>query len=277
MITIEDSISELDETIHAMKGPIAPTGDTESSEDDENNKERELVIKDTMFYSGSMVYVRRLSKPIILAHNDYKGVEFLVISFGTHPCAYVRLKEEWGIGKFSDTEWERKRDAINCHGGISYDGGPPCTLRGDLAYDNTRWIGWDYHHSGDWVGPGGASNVGAIKWETRTIVEECLRVIEQLFALPGSYENINVLSHLRQLSKVELAKWLDNLYNCESPWLEWYSKRYCNKCPAANVNGINYSWCELHGKCRHFPEKDEVPTGAEMAEMWLDSEVNNME
>ena len=46
--------------------------------------------------------------------SDYKGWTYSIITFGTHPCAYVDVKDTMFDGKFyADIP-------IECHGGLTY-------------------------------------------------------------------------------------------------------------------------------------------------------------
>lgn len=103
----------------------------------------------------------------LLERNTYKDHEYFIISFGTHPCGYVKLNGE------NPTIAEN----VCCHGGITYK---ESYLK--ISNEETilgEFIGWDYAHSGDYLGydEGWCSGM---KYTTEDIVEECKRVIDEL-------------------------------------------------------------------------------------------------
>lgn len=113
----------------------------------------------------------------ILAHGEYNGFPYWVVSRGTHPCAYVDVT---AIKDALDPE------TVECHGGVTFD---EDRLRNvwDEAFDGfkdgeRRFIGWDYAHSGDYFG--GPSELFPQecdhRWRTEEIVAEIKEVIESL-------------------------------------------------------------------------------------------------
>jgi hypothetical protein len=88
------------------------------------------------------------------------------------------------------------------------------------------------------------------------------------------------------LNKEDLAKEIHEMWreNREEPWTEWFCERYCTCCaPVYEKNpftGEDYqddaylcSYCELNGRCRHFPELNEVPSDEKMILIWLSQQV----
>lgn len=77
-----------------------------------------------------------------------------------------------------------------------------------------------------------------------------------------------------------LAEWLDqNIeFGC-SPWSQWFDEKYCQKCTPimCKYEDSKYefpcAWCEVESFCRSFPETANVPSGKEIAWMWLRSKV----
>jgi len=106
------------------------------------------------FYTGERIYVT-------LLENKYKGVKFRIVSYGTHPCAYVDLPEGH---KYVDMEPDNI--PVNCHGGLTYKKG------------NT--IGWDYGHFGDYFGGNFTLFSVAKRWTTLEIYTEVKNVIDQV-------------------------------------------------------------------------------------------------
>ena len=71
----------------------------------------------------------------------------------------------------------------------------------------------------------------------------------------------------------ELVDWLDE--NCTpdfSPWMNWWDDNCCKKCDGVFQDGLEYGWCELHGKCKFFQDMNDIPDNKQMIKMWLESE-----
>lgn len=119
----------------------------------------------------SMKYQTERTKQI-LCRGEYKGFNFVIVSYGTHPCAYVEIPKNHPL-----YETDYGYIDIDCHGGLTYDG--------DLLFvdDSLKgwYIGWDYAHAGDYVGYmfDNASSKDK-KWKTEEIYEEVKKVIEQI-------------------------------------------------------------------------------------------------
>lgn len=113
----------------------------------------------------------------ILADGEYKGYRFFIISYGTHPCAYVALPK---TSKFYGKHYEdRIFDNLNpfVHGGLT------CSGRGLLG-KKTYLIGWDYVALGDFVGYSLGSSVELTvltkEWTTEGIYEQVKEVIDEI-------------------------------------------------------------------------------------------------
>ena len=105
----------------------------------------------------------------ILYTDNYKGYNYFIISYGTHPCAYVEIPKNhpyYGVN-YMDID-----DEIEVHGGLTY------SSSGILLLHDTWVIGWDYAHCCDYSPYLADSNLK--KWTTEEIIEECKRVIVQL-------------------------------------------------------------------------------------------------
>ena len=112
----------------------------------------------------------------ILFEDDYKGRHFVIVSYGTHPCAYVEVTDT----KYAYLGYDELEDKIRCHGGLTYADNLDHVLG-----ENNRWfIGWDYAHAGDYMGYDELFNFKSRfkdkKWTTEEIYEEVKSVIEQL-------------------------------------------------------------------------------------------------
>ena len=107
----------------------------------------------------------------ILDRGCYRGSRFYILSFGTHPTAYVEIPKNHRFYKIKDYD----NIPIICHGGLTYmsDIGlkTVCTTEG-------KFIGWDYAHVGDYFG--GLHPLEGKKWTTEEILEEVTNVIDQL-------------------------------------------------------------------------------------------------
>lgn len=126
----------------------------------------------------------------VLDKGNYKGFDYAIISYGTHPCCYVFLPR-------GHKYYGKSYDEINidCHGGLTY-------AEDDLSSNpivTDKWvIGWDYHHCDDYSGlykteylkllnsgkelmdSFAKMNEGVKKWTTQELLQEVKEVIEQL-------------------------------------------------------------------------------------------------
>ena len=92
---------------------------------------------------------------------------------------------------------------------------------------------------------------------------------------------------IQSMNIKELSEWLDQYGQFDnSPWINWWDSTYCSKCPSEtgyipdnqgehvwNVP-CEFSWCELHDKCKFFQELDDVPNTKNIIKMWLEAENN---
>lgn len=99
--------------------------------------------------------------------------------------------------------------------------------------------------------------------------------LKQMFDKP----NKTMFDYIHNMNNKELARWL-NMYGLfdNSPWIQWFDKKYCSKCEAELVylpssdRQAECSYCELYGQCRFFLEMNESPDNEQVVEMWLKSE-----
>lgn len=82
----------------------------------------------------------------------------------------------------------------------------------------------------------------------------------------------------------EFAEWLDKYGKFDnSPWIEWFDKKYCKKCMSEYVYSkrfekeIECAWCEIYKKCKHFPDLDWSPDNEDIIKLWLESEIEDKE
>ena len=114
---------------------------------------------------------------VIVAEGEYKGVKYVCVNRGIHPCAYVFCTQEF-LDKHA-TEYETI-DGICVHGGVSFIGNAN-ELLGLEDYDHPCF-GWDYGHAGDWEGYMSEDEnmqFGHKKYTTDMIISDCEDAIEQ--------------------------------------------------------------------------------------------------
>ena len=127
-----------------------------------------------------MVYKPNFEPVKVLARDSYKDYEYVVVSYGVHPCAYIAIQE--GQPYFDTTDYE---DAgIACHGGCTW---VEWGLH-EIIDPSYKVIGWDYGHcydfSGTYLQCGSSTPWKDLKkWTTEEIIAECKEVIEQLYAM----------------------------------------------------------------------------------------------
>lgn len=140
-----------------------------------------------------MIYSVNTVSATILLSGMYKGHNFYIVSYGTHPCAYVDVPEDhiWYEKDYSG----EPGDKIDCHGGLTYSG----RLNHFLSKNETegKWFfGWDYAHAGDYIGyeiKWGLRNEKDKKWTTEEIFEDIKYVIEQLDNAIDIDEEVEIL------------------------------------------------------------------------------------
>jgi len=85
---------------------------------------------------------------------------------------------------------------------------------------------------------------------------------------------------LKSMSAEQLSMWLDeNVKSRDAPpWELWFDLEYCKKCPEEWTklpdlpHEVSCAWCELHGKCKHFQQYNDMLTSIQMISLWLDAE-----
>ena len=82
------------------------------------------------------------------------------------------------------------------------------------------------------------------------------------------------------MSVDEMAEWIDKYGMFDnSPWMSWFDCRYCKRCPNVMCHYLDSeyefhcSYCELEGKCKYFPDLDEVPDNKMIIKMWLETSI----
>lgn len=127
-----------------------------------------------------MVYMpTRTDGAIILDKGNINGYAYRIVSYGTHPCAYVDIPQTSKVCDIYTTFCEN--DEIDVHGGITY--ARDYLFSKDFGEEQGHWIGWDYAHWDDYSGyfetvfpfP-----FGGKKWTTPEIFADVKSVIRQL-------------------------------------------------------------------------------------------------
>ena len=119
-----------------------------------------------------MIYDGR-EKREILYEGRYRNFHFVIVSYGSHPCAYVKIPKGhpcYGMD-YDDID-------VDVHGGLTFGD----DLDHVLAHRglNTFWIGWDYAHCGDCYQTRYIPDDTGRKWTTKEIYEDVKSVIRQL-------------------------------------------------------------------------------------------------
>lgn len=125
-----------------------------------------------------MVY-KRTKTVEVLASGIYRDYEYMIVSYGSHPCAYVKLEKNNVYYGLSDTDMP-----YLCHGGVTYSA-PTFKLSSDTE---NWWIGWDYCHcddyfeySSDYYAKFNAFyDATRKKWTTEEIYKEVTEVIDNI-------------------------------------------------------------------------------------------------
>ena len=94
---------------------------------------------------------------------------------------------------------------------------------------------------------------------------------------------MRVIDKIKSMNIDELAEWLDVYGQFEnSPWINQFNENYCSKCEPVkgryedSDRELDFSWCELHDKCKFFPNMDSAPDTKQMIKMWLESDEVNI-
>lgn len=133
-----------------------------------------------------MIYRNPVGSRKVLFRGDVNGIEAAIVSYGSHPCAYIRvtdelekkIKEQDEYLNFANNGWPLYDLVLaNPHGGF--------TFYGDLSFfdESETWVGWDYAHAGDYVFYGIEFDIyhkSEHRWTTEEIFEEVKEVVREL-------------------------------------------------------------------------------------------------
>lgn len=113
-----------------------------------------------------------------LDKDSYNGIDYIIVSYGTHPCAYIRIPE---TSKFYNIDCSDAPDEISdvVNGGLTWSG-PLSGCLNELGF----YLGWDYAHIDDFTGTDlmfpPNLRVGGKKWTTEEILDEVKAAIDIL-------------------------------------------------------------------------------------------------
>lgn len=119
-----------------------------------------------------MVY--DFDKPGFLDEGELQGYKYMVVSYGSHPCAYVQVPD----GHPFHGKHYSKLD-VTCHGGLTFSGSFYRHPSRFLIERDGYWIGWDYAHGGDYTAFPGV-NLDGHRHTTQEILSDVALVIGQL-------------------------------------------------------------------------------------------------
>lgn len=125
-----------------------------------------------------------------LDHDEYKGYEYIIMSLGTHPTAYVGIPEAEAKVIFKEEDLEES-DRINVHGGITYENSFIRDENGNKYSNGKWWVGWDYAHLYDYI-VGNDYGQYRKKWTTEEILEEVKSVVNQIIEMGKKMNNIGM-------------------------------------------------------------------------------------
>lgn len=107
----------------------------------------------------------------------HKGVRYVIVGGGNHPCAYVQCTPEFLEKHIKQLDYIPE---IHVHGSVTWVG-PISKIYALQSYEGD-WFGWDYGHAADWSGMyTDEQNImfHNHKYDLETIEEECKSAVEQ--------------------------------------------------------------------------------------------------
>lgn len=109
-------------------------------------------------------------KTTVLAKGTYREYDVLVLSYGTHPCCYIKLEEG---NKYYGKDYNDI--PVDCHYGLTF-GEKTKSDDANGAFGNAFWIGWDYAHLGDQTG----GFFGGRKYTTDELIDDLKFAVDSL-------------------------------------------------------------------------------------------------
>lgn len=144
-----------------------------------------------MCYTETIYANTYYAQSILVADGTYKGYFWLILTSGSHPCAYVQIPKSYPFyhlvkkavktyytGAAQSQNFEAFVRRIKVHGGIT-------CVDTDICGREGLYIGWDYaHYPQDYVGYMLGGNK---RWTVDEIKQEVVSVINQLVAISTTY------------------------------------------------------------------------------------------
>lgn len=128
-------------------------------------KEMEYLKRDKMVGKYGIYYD-------ILAEGDFLDAHYAIISYGTHPCAYIFYEK--GHPLFG-TPYEEMED-LEVHGGFTFSEKGKFLPDGKRLHRDCWCLGWDYAHYDDYFPD---LELGK-KWTTAEILYEVKDTINKI-------------------------------------------------------------------------------------------------
>lgn len=124
----------------------------------------------------------KIGQATIIENSKYKGYEYFIVSYGSHPCCYVIANK---------TFTSEEADKIEVHGGITWnDRCLPAKLKIEAQRSEflNQVLGWDYTHLGDrHLTPAGLPSVldnpDDKMWTYEELLNDVHSVIDQIIIL----------------------------------------------------------------------------------------------
>ena len=125
-----------------------------------------------------MNYTDNLKGYLLLYKDNYKGYNFYVVSYGTHPCCYIGIPRG---SKFYGVSYLIELEDLNVHGGVTYTG---VLLPSDERFTDPWYIGWDYAHACDYNAClNDICNKNSKQYTTEELITDCVVAIDDLIDL----------------------------------------------------------------------------------------------
>ncbi|NCD07270.1 MAG: hypothetical protein EOL97_14250 [Spirochaetia bacterium] len=107
------------------------------------------------------------------------GYLILIVSQGTHPCAYIGLPKGHILENVTYDELSDSECYIDCHCGLTYS-----DLNVAGFYKDIWFLGWDYSHCDDFSGyyldKDSILSRENKKWSVKEIYDDCLKALDDI-------------------------------------------------------------------------------------------------